>query len=326
VNEAKDFTKSQTMENDGHDNVGSRRSANENGANVPEPPLVRLPDDGRLTGRTLVVEPISRQLRQEKSASRVGSLHEEVDIVPSLDDVEMQDCPALPSMQSPIRGNVLETVENQQCQTEESTYLATDTTPILRSPALALVSRSTMPGDDAIWENSNSEDAVSLPYSLESQRQQRAETFDPSALDSWLKKQSLADRDTQPTAQELIQTQIWGHIDPQVVWPKERSAEWLSEKRKEIEARGGRKANFGKVLTAQVIKERRERGWGIHQNKDVVDDEKSEIAAKALEELFGVKDIDDLEPGVRGGQLVMVEKDVDREGKKRSKPAVYVVG
>jgi hypothetical protein len=42
--------------------------------------------------------------------------------------------------------------------------------------------------------------------------------------------------------------------------------------------------------------------------------------------LFGVKDIDDLEPGVRGGQLVMVEKDVDGEGKKRSKPAVYVVG
>jgi hypothetical protein len=76
-------------------------------------------------------------------------------------------------------------------------------------------------------------------------------------------------------------------------WPQRKSREWLDEKQREIAARGWRKANFGKLLTQQVIKERQERGWGIHQNRNVVDNEKSKDAARALAELFRLRVIDD---------------------------------
>lgn len=176
-----------------------------------------------------------------------------------------------------------------------------DTTWVPKSPVLRLVSCSTSSGEDITCENPGPEEVGPRLSSPEAQQQQRVEPFDPSELDSWLERQAQPDSDLQFTPQELMETQIWGHIDPQVVWPKEHSTEWLDQKREEIEARGGRKANFGKLLTQQVIKERKEKGWGIHQNKNVTDNEKSEDAARALQELFGVEDIDDLEPGVGGG-------------------------
>ena len=247
-----------------------------------------------------------------------GTAHKKPTIT-SQDDVEMPDFPT--DRYRNTRENVLETIETQPEQPEGPDILIAD----IESAARTLVSRSTTPDENTARENSSPEENAPLPWSLEAQRRQRAEAFDTSDLDSLLKKQSLA-TDDQPTPQELIKTQIWGHIDPQTAWPKEHPAEWLAEKRKEIEARGGRKANFGKLLTAQVVKERGDRGWGIHQNKDVVDDENSDVAAKALQELFGIKDIDALKPGLRNGQLVMVENAVDQEGKRKKEPAVYVVG
>jgi hypothetical protein len=193
----------------------------------------------------------------------------------------------------------------------------------LESPTLPLVSRSTTPGDDSNTESTSGDENSPLPWSLEAQRRQKSESYDPSGLDAFLQKQSLTD-DDQCSPGELMDSQLWGHIDPQIAWPPTRSPEWLAEKRKEIDARGGRKANFGKLLTPQVIKERKERGWGIHQTKDVVDDEKSAAAARSLEELFGIKDIDNFEPGLRGGQLAMIEKGIDAEGKKKS--TFYLVG
>lgn len=193
----------------------------------------------------------------------------------------------------------------------------------LESPILPPVPRSTMPGHNSATDSTSADEHDSLPWSLEAQRRQRAESFNPSGLDAFLQKQSHT-KDHQYSPQELMDSQVWGHIDPQIAWPPEQSSEWLAEKRKEIEARGGRKANFGKLLTAQVIKERKERGWGIHQNKAVVNDEKSAAAARALQELFGIKDIDGFEPGLRGGQLAMIEKGVDAEGKKKN--AFYLVG
>lgn len=210
-------------------------------------------------------------------------------------------------------------------ESEETNNQAINTTRVPKSPVLTLVSCSTTSNEDILWENSDAEEDDARLSSLEAQREQITKSFDPSRLDSWLEKQAQFQEDSQSTPQELVETQIWGHIDPQAIWPKEPSTEWLDQKREEIEARGGRKANFGKLLTQQVIKERKDNGWRTHQNKDVVDDEKSEDAARALQELFGIKDIDALEPGVRAGQLVMAEKAaVDEEGLK--KPAVYLVG
>jgi hypothetical protein len=38
------------------------------------------------------------------------------------------------------------------------------------------------------------------------------------------------------------------HIDPRQHWPQPHSKEWFEKKQKEIMARGGRKANFGKAV------------------------------------------------------------------------------
>jgi len=196
------------------------------------------------------------------------------------------------------------------------------------SPARTSVSSSTTPREEVILGDSNSEEisSTTLLEPLEAKRQQRAEAYDSSALDSWLKTQSLPEPEYPPTSEELAKTQMWGHIDPRIKWPKDHSERWLTEKRKEIEARGGRKASFGRLLTAQVVKERRERGWGIHQNKDVVEDERSVEGARVLEELFGVRGIDNFEPGVRDGQLIMMERAVRENGKKKRKPRIYAVG
>lgn len=197
----------------------------------------------------------------------------------------------------------------------------------LLSQALASVSSSTTPGTDILFDVDRATELLvpQVPQSLEAQRQQKAATFDTSELDSFLIKQAEPESDLQPTPQELAETQIWGHINPYKVWPKETSEGWLAEKRQEIDARGGRKANYGKLLTAQVRKERMEKGWHIHQNSEAVPDEKMKETARRMEELFGIKGIDELIPGVRNGRLVMMEKPVDENGRKRRKVKVYPV-
>jgi hypothetical protein len=75
-----------------------------------------------------------------------------------------------------------------------------------------------------------------------------------------LKKQSDSVKDPQPTPDEPLKSQLWDNIDPTKVWPKDLSAEWLTDKRMEIQACGGPKANFGKLLTALVVTERKKTG------------------------------------------------------------------
>jgi hypothetical protein len=307
------------------------------------------PPDVGIPGQTLVHDPVAQDHAGEKDASGQSKLSREGEVeIPNQGDIEMSDYPSdsplihilgnrtapgerivivPPSPSNTARGVLLrdETAgkgEDAAMVPEQATNQTLNAIWISRSPTLVV--SSTNPSEDIIWENPEIEVPLvaAVPHSLEAQRQQKAETFDNSALDSWLAKQSLPIEDTQPAPKELVESQIWGHIDPRAAWPKEPSAEWLFEKRQEIEARGGRKANFGKLLTAQVVKERQEKGWGIHQNKDVVDNERSEDSARALEELFGITNIDGLEPGIRDGQLVMAEKAV--EGRKE--PAMYIVG
>ncbi|KAH8902731.1 hypothetical protein BR93DRAFT_232971 [Coniochaeta sp. PMI_546] len=49
---------------------------------------------------------------------------------------------------------------------------------------------------------------------------------------------------------------FYAHIDPRVHWPQQHSPEWYEKKIREIRARGGRKARFGKA--AQRLKQQRE--------------------------------------------------------------------
>lgn len=175
-------------------------------------------------------------------------------------------------------------------------------------------------------------DATPPPSSIETIRAQRAANFDTTELDSFLFKQAQPESYEQLTTKELLNTQIWGHIDPRVAWPRKMTEEERQEKIKEIEARGGRKANFGKILTAQVRKERAEKGWNIHQTSEIRSEEGCKEMDRRLEELFGKEDLGNCFPSIRNGRLVMIEQLEPEEPqtgpgrrKRRREPKIYPV-
>jgi hypothetical protein len=217
--------------------------------------------------------------------------------------------------------------------------------PARASPALTTISSSTNTDDDLEADNMNidlereeeatpapaSEEEEPLveheldlsdptptpdPESIEACRAARAANYDSSSLDLFLAKQSEPKSLYQPSSKELLDTQLWGHIDPRKVWPKEQSEEWYEAKKAEIKARGGRKANYGKVITAQNRKERLEKGWKIFQDKEFVETEEDREMVRHLEELTGVKDFTSLVPAVRNGVLCYVDPP-PKDGKKR---------
>ncbi|TGO38533.1 hypothetical protein BHYA_0073g00420 [Botrytis hyacinthi] len=161
------------------------------------------------------------------------------------------------------------------------------------------------------------------PNTIEYQRQLRCLTYDPSVLDYYLdlqkKSQARAEvekeQNIMPQSDNAAETQIWGNIDPRVVWPKEQTESWYEAKRKEIDARGGKKANFGILLTAQVRKERANRGWHLNQNKEYV----PRADRKGGSIFLGDGDSrDDIELAIRGGELGVLLPVTGRDGKKSS--------
>ncbi|TGO08740.1 hypothetical protein BTUL_0194g00200 [Botrytis tulipae] len=161
------------------------------------------------------------------------------------------------------------------------------------------------------------------PNTIEYQRQLRCLTYDPSVLDHYLdlqkKSQARAEvekeQNIMPRSDNAAETQIWGNIDPRVVWPKEQTESWYEAKRKEIDARGGKKANFGILLTAQVRKERADRGWHLNQNKEYV----PKADRKGGSIFVGDGDSrDDIELATRGGELGVLLSVTGRDGKKTS--------
>ncbi|RFU25318.1 hypothetical protein B7463_g11011, partial [Scytalidium lignicola] len=157
---------------------------------------------------------------------------------------------------------------------------------------------------------------------IEVTQQTKKSSFDESVLDRFLSAQIREIPSPRSNSFNLLNGQQWAHIDPREAWPTEANPDWLAEKQKEVEARPKRKANFGKVLTVQNIKERRENGWHIHQNKALPTRDYKGYGH--IEELFAVKGIEELEPSVRNGVLVMAEKAFDENGKRRKKNSIRV--
>lgn len=151
-----------------------------------------------------------------------------------------------------------------------------------------------------------------------------SEEYDSTILDSFLQRQREQADEEDLSSTDLDKTQIWGHIDPRVVWPKARPENWLVEKRREVDARGGRKARFGKLLTSQVRKERADRGWGPNQNKNRTDED---VVGRIMEGLLGLKNMEDLDLGLHNGRLAMIEKPIDENERPRRRAAskVYYV-
>jgi hypothetical protein len=107
--------------------------------------------------------------------------------------------------------------------------------------------------------------AVTLPLSrLQAKHKPDAGVYDESFLDSFLYAEPVTKIST---LTEIADKMHWTHLSPRHKWPEVRDEGWLERKQAEVKARGGRKAQFGKVITAEIFKERREKGWEKHQNK-----------------------------------------------------------
>lgn len=162
------------------------------------------------------------------------------------------------------------------------------------------------------------------PNTIEYQRQLRSKTYDSSVLDHYLNLQTESQAQAEyerehnlmpQKSDNAAKAQIWGNIDPRVVWPKEQSESWYEAKRKEIDARGGKKANFGILLTAQVRKERSDRGWHPNQNKDYVPKEERNGGS-----IFVADDdeVGKVELAIRGGKLGVLVPVVGRDKKAKA--------
>ncbi|PQE26159.1 hypothetical protein CJF30_00000906 [Rutstroemia sp. NJR-2017a BBW] len=169
------------------------------------------------------------------------------------------------------------------------------------------------------------------PHTIEYKRQLRSMTYDPTELDGYLAMQREAQAQAEleeeenflPQGHENAKTQIWGRVDPRVVWPKEEPEGWYEAKREEIDVRGGRKANFGILLTPQVRKEREERGWHPNQNQDRPMEGTSKVQ-QFFEMAYSVKDLDQYEPVMMDGKLYMRDgAGGDKKGKKKKPMQLY---
>ena len=154
--------------------------------------------------------------------------------------------------------------------------------------------------------------------SRESASLETSTEFDETELDSYLQKQSQRDPFHEPSPSELSETQRWEIVDPRVSWPRKLSAAQKEQKIREIEARGGRKKNFGKILHPQIVQERSENGWDIHQSREKRDDQETTELTRGLAELFGVPMgiLGNCVPKSIDGRLVMQEREREPEPRR----------
>ncbi|KAK0106894.1 hypothetical protein ONS95_015025 [Cadophora gregata] len=142
--------------------------------------------------------------------------------------------------------------------------------------------------------------------------------FDESELDFFIQKQSQRDPSYEPEPKELLETQRWGAVDPRIVWPQRMSKDQRAQKVLEIAARASRKQCFGNILRPQLVQERMEMGWDLHQSREKRDDDEYREGIQRLEELFGVPEgiLGNCVPKVLDGRLVMQERKREPEPRR----------
>jgi len=140
-----------------------------------------------------------------------------------------------------------------------------------------------------------------IPLSeLERKRQGRIARFDEEALDAILAAPpqllngiSFAGR-------------TWSHLNNPKACLQDK--DFLARKRKEISARGGRKEQYGKILSKGIIRGRKRLGWHPNQTKP--------DAGSNIDNVwdFGVVEV---EPAVHNGELVMADATRTAYGRKQ---------
>ncbi|RDW91423.1 hypothetical protein BP5796_02588 [Coleophoma crateriformis] len=162
-------------------------------------------------------------------------------------------------------------------------------------------------GDDKSQEDAQCEAIIARvhPQSIEARRNTDRNSFQESKLDSFLRAPQILTGKFDQTA--------WGKIQLPIDWPPTKALDpmFLENKRKEIAARGNRKSaeRYGKHLTPEVVKFRKEMGWEKHQNRPARP--ASEEVARHMRELFGLPNINNMTPYLYNGKLHMGDKTED---------------
>ncbi|KAK2625346.1 hypothetical protein QTJ16_005715 [Diplocarpon rosae] len=143
----------------------------------------------------------------------------------------------------------------------------------------------------------------------------KARIFDESILDFYLKRHAERGPLYEPTPREILDTQTWAALDPRTIYPIRQTSIQREQRMAEIAARPRRKANFGKHLLPHVVKERREKGWDVHQSCEKKTDDESLEFAQKMDELCGGA-VSNCEPKIVNGRLVMHEKEREPEPKR----------
>lgn len=129
----------------------------------------------------------------------------------------------------------------------------------------SLRSRPVAPGGRGHKDTLREDIAVTLPLPrVQAKHKPDAGFYNESFLDSFLYAKPVTKKST---LTEVADKMHWTHLSPRHKWPEVRDEGWFERKQAEIKVRGGRKAQFGMVITAEIFKERREKGWEKHQNK-----------------------------------------------------------
>jgi hypothetical protein len=207
------------------------------------------------------------------------------------------------------------TLDQHEVQTPTEEDIAIDTDremPIAKSSGLA-EQTSPISMEDIQIDDDDLRLLEPHPNAYESVERRIIAQHDAVNMDDWFYQTPKLSNIEQPSERELADTQEWGHIDPRKVWPEELSSKWVEDKRNEIKARGGRKANFGKLITSQILQEQEDNGWKTHQTREArpMTAERRRINDK-LDEMLGLKDMSGMVPVVRSHVLYMTDIDVQK--------------
>jgi hypothetical protein len=156
--------------------------------------------------------------------------------------------------------------------------------------------------------------AATFPsFTFEARNRANANNYDESILDSYLyngRKPSFGPGDI---AGKLSQFRDDEHS--RIVQNSIQDKEWYGRKQAEIKARGGRKGQWGRVISKEIFEERLAKGWDKHQNKPVSEEEKKN--GDALLEFFGLPI--KMHPVLYDGKLAMADSSLYADGRKPSR-------
>jgi hypothetical protein len=143
------------------------------------------------------------------------------------------------------------------------------------------------------------------PFFMQAKQKERVNAYDETILDSFLYAKPVMKKPV--PLSEIADKMYWTHLSPRNKWPEVRDECWLERKQAQIQARGSRKAQFGKVITSEILRERLEKGWEKHQNKPLSESD-------PFFDPPGMPEV--IEPILVNGKLAMADATLDAKGRK----------